>query len=484
MTLSRSFALPLAALLILLGGCANRPINPAIEKADSTAGYRFYGRPRTLGGDGTLVVLAFSGGGTRAAAFSYGVLEFLRNTELEGAKGNKSRLIDHVGVVTGVSGGSFTALSYGLYGDKLFDVYEKSFLKRDVQGEIVSRFMSPTYWPSLWSSNWGRSEMAADLYDEILFNGATFDDLNRGKGPFVIASATDISTGARFPFTQGAFDAICSDLGKVRLSRAAAASSAVPVVLTPVTLNNYGGSCGYAPPNWMSLFIDSEEPPRPAARATRHMKEENEFSNPDRPYLHLVDGGISDNLGMRAVLDSVEVMEALHLAGQPSPFDNLRTIIVFIVNSVSVPKTEWDKSEEGPGTIEVLLKSAGVPIDNYSYEATELLKDKQARWSAMRQVRNSAAFAANKDPAVTKALRTPDVTIYAIDVSFADLQDPAERAYLNELPTSFVLPDEAVDRLRAAAGKIILNSPEFKKLLSTAGAKIVPPAVPAAPAKQ
>jgi NTE family protein len=251
----------------------------------------------------------------------------------------------------------------------------------------------------------------------------------------------------------------------------------VPVVLTPVTLNNYGGSCGYAPPNWMALFIDAEEPPRPAARATRHLKEENEFSSAERPYLHLVDGGISDNLGMRAVLDSVEVMEALHLAGERSPFDNVRRIIVFIVNSVSVPKTEWDKSEEGPGTIEVLLKSAGVPIDNYSYEATELLKDKQAHWNAMRNIRNSAAFAANKDPAVEKALRTPDTTLYAIDVSFADLADPAERAYLNELPTSFVLTDEGVDRLRAAAGKIIETSPDFKKLLKDLGAKVVVPPV-------
>ena len=78
---------------------------------------------------------------------------------------------------------SFTALAYGLYGDKLFDDYEQRFLKRDVQGEITSRTINPTYWPSLWSSNWGRSEMAADLYDEILFNGATSGDLDRGKGP-------------------------------------------------------------------------------------------------------------------------------------------------------------------------------------------------------------------------------------------------------------------------------------------------------------
>ena len=76
-------------------------------------------------------MLAFSGGGTRAAAFSYGVLEFLRRTEVVGPKGNKVRLLDQVDVITGVSGGSFTALAYGLYGDKLFADYEQRFLKRE-----------------------------------------------------------------------------------------------------------------------------------------------------------------------------------------------------------------------------------------------------------------------------------------------------------------------------------------------------------------
>ena len=260
----------------------------------------------------------------------------------------------------------------------------------------------------------------------------------------------------------------------MRLSRAAAASSAVPVVLSPVTLNNYGGTCGYAPPAWLKPFVDAVEPPRPAARATRHMKEEAQFGDSvNRPYIHIVDGGVSDNLGVRSVLDALEIMEALHLIGQPTPLDNLRRIVVFVVNSLSSPKTEWDKSEAPPGTLEILVKSAGVPIDHYSYEATELLRDKQARWQSMRQVRESAAFAANKDESVAAALRTPDATIYAIDVSFAQLTDKAELDYLNEQPTTFSLSDEAVDRLRAAAGKIIMASPEFQRLLKDVGARIV-----------
>ncbi len=54
-------------------------------------------------------------------------------------------------------------------------------------------------------------------------------------------------------------------------------------------------------------------------------------------------------------------------------------------------------------------------------------------------------------------------------MSFAALEDKAEFEYLNNLPTSFALPSEAVDRLRAAAGTIILSSPEFKRLVKDAG---------------
>jgi NTE family protein len=75
-------------------------------------------------------------------------------------------------------------------------------------------------------------------------------------------------------------------------------------------------------------------------------------------------------------------------------------------------------------------------------------------------------------------LRVPNAEVYAIDVSFSALKDKAELDYLNQQPTSFALPSEAVDRLRAAAGTIILASPEFERLLRDVGAKIVanPPA--------
>jgi NTE family protein len=129
--------------------------------------------------------------------------------------------------------------------------------------------------------------------------------------------------------------------------------------------------------------------------------------------------------------------------------------------------------------VDVLLKSSGVPIDRYSYEAVELLKDISARWEGQRHLRELAGCGSGKTSPVCDAIRVPDAKIYAIDVSFAALKDPAELDYLNRQPTSFVLPPEAVDRLRAAAGTIISESPDFQRVLRDAGVKLAPePAKP------
>ncbi len=198
--------------------------------------------------------------------------------------------------------------------------------------------LNPTNWGYLSSTGWGRSELAAQLYDEILFNGATFGDLNRGNGPLILASATDISTGSSFTFNQTIFNVLCSDLNAVPLSRAAAASSAVPVALSPVTINNYGGTCNFSLPPWFKTFTASATPPRPASRAIREVTELEPYNDSvHHPYIHLVDGGVSDNLGMRGVLDMLEFLEALNNIGAPTPLDHVRRIVVVIVNSLSSP---------------------------------------------------------------------------------------------------------------------------------------------------
>lgn len=481
------------AILLLaassLAACATRPVNLPVKHVADDKVYSFERKGQNEAQAKTLVALAFSGGGTRAAAFSYGVLETLNRTEFINSNGKHSRMIDHVDVITGVSGGSFTALAYGLYGDKLFDQYEQKFLKRNVQGELIARSLNPINWGYLSSTGWGRSELAADLYDEILFDGATFADLDRKNGPVIAVSATDLATGSRIMFTPSNFDAMCTDLGSFRIARAAAASSAVPVVLSPLTINNYGGRCGKKMPLWFTPFLTQKNPPRPAARTFERIKELNALMNGGDPYLHLVDGGISDNLGLRSGLEVFNWMEALDAAGHDTPLDHVEQIVVVVVNSMSTPKTDWNKSEDPPGTLSILVKAAGVPIDRYSNEQIEQLRDIESRWDTMRSLRDLPAIKKippkDSNAALNAIRQVPKAKIYVINVSFDGVPNVEEREYLNQLPTSFVLPGEAVDRLRTAANTALMNSPDFKQLLADAQARIVestnPTSSPTAP---
>src|SRR5215470_15250947 len=267
--------IPLAAAVATCVGCASRPVNERITAVDPAHGYRveLSLASRKDNDSRTALLLAFSGGGTRAAALSYGVLEALRNKEVV-IDGRRRRLLDEVDVITGVSGGSFTALAYALYGERLFSEYEERFLKRDVQGALIGRVVNPIYWPKLVGGSYGRSELAADYYDEILFGGATFGDLLGKNAPISIVAATDLSTGARVEFSQTVFDVLCSDLRSVRLARAAASSSAVPIAFSPVTFNNYGGTCGFEfHPRTVYEMSNPTTRTRPAERALMRLRE-------------------------------------------------------------------------------------------------------------------------------------------------------------------------------------------------------------------
>jgi NTE family protein len=461
---------------VFLAGCATHPINPPLTHVDKASGYR--GNlviPKRPNNDlSTLLILAFSGGGTRAASLSYGVLEELRRTEYTTADGQTRRLLDEVDVVSGVSGGSFTALSYALYGDQLFDEYEQRFLKRNVQGELAKRsFLYPSNWFKLMSGTFGRSEIAAEYYDEVLFQGATFNDLLAKTGPLAIATGTDITTGSRFSYYQDDFDLLCSDLGPVTLARAAATSSAVPMVLSPVTLNNYGGSCDYEYPPWVQDVLAVDPNRRPAGRVLERYRQMAEFHDgANRPYIHLVDGGVSDNIGARGILDTLEEFFISTAFRQEKGAGLVRRIIFIVVNARSAHAKDWQKKESPPGSIKQLAQSTGVPIERYSFETVELIKDRAEVADWRRRLLIAEAQLAGATKAEAEA-QHPKIDVHVMDVNFENLADPEERAFFMNLPTSFVLEEEEVDRLREVGGRLLRESPTYRELLGQIGARTV-----------
>ena len=233
---------------VVVIGCAHYPVNEPLKQVDPESGYRGKHRGTPGNSENLLLYLTFSGGGTRAAALSYGVLEELRKTEVV-IDGRKRRLVDEIDGISSVSGGSFTAGYYGLFGDRIFEDFETKFLKKNIQGGLTARtFLNPVNWFRLSSTYFDRSDLAAEYYDKHVFENKTFGDMDARKGPMIMMNATDMTHGIRVGFNQDAFDIICSDLSHFPVARAAAASSAVPMLLSPITLRNYAGTCGFKVP--------------------------------------------------------------------------------------------------------------------------------------------------------------------------------------------------------------------------------------------
>lgn len=242
---------------LLLSGCAAFPPNAPLAQYNPDAGYRFERlAPATDTAesdqrDQLFVILSLSGGGTRAAALSHGVLKALRDTTIEW-QGRKVSLLDEVDVITSISGGSFPAAYYALYGDRLFAEFPDKFLYRPIQSDLIKQVFHPSNLAKLAGSSFGRSDLAAEFYNREVFDGGTYEDvIKRNRRPFVVLNATDMNTGSQFPFIQDQFDLLCSDLARLPLARAAAASSAFPGGLTPLTFKNYAGSCDYQEPAWV-----------------------------------------------------------------------------------------------------------------------------------------------------------------------------------------------------------------------------------------
>lgn len=120
----------LLTTLLLFSGCAHYPRNARLASSDISTGYRFRDIRSPTNASDLLLILAFSGGGTRAASLSYGVLEQLARTPA-GPEGAPHRMLDEVDIISSVSGGSFTAAYYALWGDRIFSDFESKFLKKN-----------------------------------------------------------------------------------------------------------------------------------------------------------------------------------------------------------------------------------------------------------------------------------------------------------------------------------------------------------------
>jgi NTE family protein len=452
-------------LMVQLAACASHyPINKPIESIESVQQLSSVDKPDSRSDD-LLLILTFSGGGTRAAAFAYGVLQTLADTQIV-VNGRKRRLLDEVDAISSVSGGSFTAAYYGLFKDRIFEDFEAKFLKYDVQSELTKRVLSPLNWPKLASLHYDRSDLAADYYDELLFEKKTFQDFIKANSPLIAINATNVGMRCPFTFIAADFVPICADLLSYPVSRAVTASSAVPGAFTSIIIKNYAGTCGYQLPDWVTKTLDERHV---NTRQYHLAKILSDYQDTEaQSYIHLLDGGISDNLGIRVIINLTYMAGDIWNKLQELDLTKTRKLAIIAVNAQKAVDTSFTRRDFSVPIFDTIGAVGSIPLDQYSFETMEFLRYNMSRWQESITVGRcgdaTSITDVNKRDNQGKAPACAAQT-YLIEVDFARLQDASEREHLRQLPTTFHLEPSDVDRLKAAASKILADSPEFKKIV-------------------
>jgi NTE family protein len=450
----RRFSLALF-LLICLAGCEYvRPtLNAPLKQWEPAGGYRFsnLAPPEADNSDGLFMVAAFSGGGTRASTLAFGALQELAG-QLITWEGKTKRLLDELDVIFALSGGTFTAAYYALYHDQIFHDFESRFLRKDWDSELRSRILrSPSNWIRLWSPYFGRAHILAELLDEALFDRKTYADLLvQHQRPFLAIHASDMATLSRFEFSQFQFDLLCSDLSQLPIASASASSAALPLVLSPISLKNYAGSCGFEAPPALAQAKKNGGPG--GQRANEYL---SYLDVEKRPNVHLVDGGLSDNIALRALIESSGVAGGVDQLLKFVRVKNVRKFVILAVNAETSPDVMEYRSDHVPVMSKAMGALIDVPINRYSFDTIQLLRIGVAKWQQelrTKQRDSDSPFA-------------PDAEIYFINVSLAEIADPDERASLMKIPTTLYLTEEQIDRLLLAASRLIRHSPDFQRLM-------------------
>ena len=438
----------LLVLSLLVSACATTPVAPINAPL---GGLRADVQGRAPVGD-DLIVLALSGGGARAASFHLGVLQALRDT-----RGRDGRpLSEHIALITSVSGGSVLAAYYGLHGDAGLDTFDTAYLGREwrVRGPSSPFGIAGALRGGMNGPQQLRAWLAENVYGD-----ATIGDMR--AGPRVILNATDLYNSTPFAFTQFFFDGICSDVRQVRIADAVAASMAVPVAFRPVVMESYGARCS-ASPAWVSRALadrNSGENVHQTARAFLNYRGDTHAA---QRYVHLVDGGVADNLGML----SLQVMRA---DAPPSPLTaaeamQARRILFLVVNAEYIrPRTFQQDRTDAIGAYEMMYSPVDVATEVAKRASVDVWRAQLPEYQrALREWRcaetREALSLTRAEGNVRPRVPCGDINLSMDVITFRDME-PAEYEALYDTATEVSLPRATVDALtRAGRGVVARNA--------------------------
>jgi NTE family protein len=399
--------------------------------------------------DTTLMMVAFSGGGSRAAAVGWKTLETLKRipyTFTADGRQVESNLAREIDLVAGISGGSFAAAAWCLCGGDLAP-FQKRFVERDIQGTLARNLFSSKGVVAAFSRRYARINFAAELYDEEVYESKTFADLP--ARPILRIHSTDLALGRRFTFTPDTFARLGSNLGSYPIGYACAASSAFPILLTPLTLRNFG------PPLDLSQDVEyvlGKKNARTDLNADLRTKAWEYYNNKTNEYIHLADGGLVDNQGLQSILDEFEtngiINRRINYSVQP-----LKRLIIVNVNAGVSGENQSGRSPLPPSIASVVESSMVSSMDVLSARRWMDIRDKCIEIF-------KAAIDRGADTPSLSQLEEP----YRIEVSFRNIVDPDLRRRAMALPTSFKLSPEQLALIDKVVPELLKEDPELQRL--------------------
>jgi len=438
-----------------LAGCATAVFNPATNAPLSAATPANMGAATDFMRENS-IVLSFSGGGLRAAAFAHGVL-----TALERAKTADGDLLDDVASISSVSGGSLTAAYYGVYGREGLARFRSEVLLPGFESEMRLSLFNPANLMRMLGGGLNAREDFGDGLDRRVFQGATFADIFRRQGPDIRIHATDLYHRVPFPFLPPLFEIICSDLSRYSVAEAVAASMAVPVLFAPVVVRTYPESCKPLPAELASIGARAG-----ASRVfSGIVKAVTAYRDPTVRFIKLADGGLTDNFAVSTLLMSRLAYGTPYAPLTQRDAVRIRRLLLIVVDASQGPNGDWTLREAGPSGVDLALSATDAAVDAAARHAADALGSMIQGWQE-----SVIAFRCGLSPADVARLGGPaqwnctDVKFSLAHLSVDELESPL-RERIEAIPTRLSLTADQVDAAIEGARAGTLALPRLREYL-------------------
>lgn len=183
-----------------------------------------------------------------------------------------------------------------------------------------------------------------------------------------------------------------------------------------------------------------------------------------RPFVHLLDGGLSDNIGLRGPYVALSGQDSAWSVYSKINQRKIRRVLVITANAKTGRDPGWDTRESPPGVVDVLGLVTTGPMGNYSFETVQLVAEHFRKLNTdLESYGACEKLAKAQCPAFSMPFEpAAEVSFHAVELSFDKVAgDRNLQRCLEGLATSFALPRAQVTLLRQVAQRLLMTSPDF-----------------------